>query len=120
MKKFIQLFLLVVIMVACDYAYDYSYKVTNDCDKPIMVKVKTFRIDSTFEINQKKTKVLFIKDHGVESANGPHFRDVNKDLESFRVSKGDSIFSKRYFLKNEAWIFSDGEYSTTITENEFE
>ena len=108
-----------LIMSGCEYAYDYSYTVTNKSDGQIKVYVKTFRIDSTFSIPKDSTKLLFIKDHGIEGSKGPYFRNVTDDLESFVVTKGDTLKSMRDYLKNDAWTFKNGDYSTTVTNDEF-
>lgn len=110
---------LLLIMSGCDYAYDYSYTVTNKSDGQIKVYVKTLRIDSTFLILKDSTKVLFIDDHGIEGSKGPYFDDVTVDLDDFKVTKNDTLISTRDYLKNDAWTFKDGDYSTTVTNDEF-
>jgi hypothetical protein len=106
-------------MSGCEYAYDYSYTVTNKSDGQITVYVKTFRVDSTFSIPMDSTKILFIKDHGIEGSKGPYFRNVTEDLESFTVTKSDTLKSTRDYLDNEAWSFEKEDYSTTVTNDEF-
>ncbi len=111
---------LLLIASGCEYAYDYSYTVTNKSDGRIDVYVKTFRIDSTFQIQKDSTKTLFIDDHGIEGSKGPYFADVTFDLDGFIVFKNDTLKSTRNYLKNETWIFKEGDYSTTVTNDEFE
>jgi len=108
-----------LIMSGCEYAYDYSYTVTNKSDGQIKVYVKTFRIDSTFLIPKDSTKKLFIVDHGIEGSKGPYFDNVIVDLDSFMVNKNDTLKSTRDYLKNDAWTFNKGNYSTTVTNEEF-
>lgn len=110
---------LLLIMSGCEYVYDYSYTVANKSDGQIKVYVKTFRIDSTFTILKDSTKALFIDDHGIEGSGGPYFDDVTGDLDDFKVTKNETLISKRDYLKNDAWIFQDGDYSTTVTNDEF-
>jgi hypothetical protein len=110
---------LLLIMSGCEYAYDYSYTVTNKSDGQIKVYVKTFRIDSTFSIAKDSTKKLFIDDHGIEGSKGPYFDNVTVDLDNFKVTKNDTIMSTRDYLKNDAWTFKNGDYSTTVTNDEF-
>jgi hypothetical protein len=106
-------------MSGCDYAYDYSYTVTNKSDSQINVYVKTISIDSTFSIAKDSTKKLFIGHHGAEGSKGPYFDNVTVDLDSFKVTKNDTIMSTRDYLKNDAWTFTNGDYSTTVTNDEF-
>lgn len=110
---------LLLIITGCDYVYDYSYTVTNKSDTQIKVYVKTFRIDSTFLILKDSTKVLLIDDHGIEGSKGPYFDDVTVDLDDFKVIKNDTLISTRNYLKNDAWTYKDGDYSTTVKDDEF-
>jgi hypothetical protein len=119
MKTLLTILGLIVIMTSCEYAYDYSYTVTNKTDSKIKVYVKTFRIDSIFTISKDSTKILFIGDHGIEGSKGPYFDNVTVDLDNFTVTKNDTITSTRDYMKNESWIFNNGDYSTTITNDEF-
>ena len=119
MKSISQFLYLLILLSGCEYSYDYSYTVTNKSDRQIHVFVKTFEIDSTFLIQKDSTKKLFITWHGVEGSKGPYSRNVNVDLDSFKVTKQDIIKSKRDYLKNDAWTFINGDYSTTVTNEEF-
>jgi hypothetical protein len=110
---------LLLIMSGCEYAYNYSYTVTNKSDGNIKVYVKTFRIDSTFSIPKDSTKELFINEHGIEGSKGPYFSNVTDDLKSFKVIKNDTLKSTRDYLKNDTWTFKKGDYSTTVTNDEF-
>ena len=119
MKPLFTLLGLIVIMTSCEYAYNYSYTVTNKTDAQIKVYAKTFRIDSTFNISKDSTKTLFVGDHGIEGSKGPYFENVTVDLDNFKVIKNDTIMSTRDYLKNDAWTFKNGDYSTTVTNDEF-
>jgi hypothetical protein len=119
MKPLIIIFGLFLIITSCEHSYDYSYTVINKTDKQIKVYVKTFRIDSTFIISNDSTKTLFVADHGIEGSKGPYFRDVNEDLDIFRVTINDTLSSTRNYLKNESWTFNKGVYSTNVTDAEF-
>jgi hypothetical protein len=119
MKTLFILLGLIVIMTSCEYAYDYSYTVYNKTDTQIKVYVKTLRIDSTFTILKDSTKTLFVDDHGIEGSKGPYFANVTIDLENFIVTKNDTLTSKKNYLKNESWTFNKGDYSTTVTNDEF-
>lgn len=110
---------LLLILSGCEYAYDYSYTVTNKSDGQIKVYVKTFRIDSTFIVLKDSTKILFVDNHGIEGSKGPYFDDVTVDLNDFKVTKNDTLISKRDYLKNDTWTFKEGDYSTTVTNDEF-
>ena len=119
MKSLFILLGLIVIITSCEYAYDYSYTVTNKSDAQIKVYVKTFRIDSTFNISKDSTKTLFVDDHGIEGPKGPYFDNVTEDLDNFTVTKNDTLASTKDYLKNESWTFKNGDYSTTVTNEEF-
>jgi len=106
------------LLTSCEYAYTYSYSVTNSCDTIVDVRIKTFRIDSVFKLTKDETKILYMTDHGIEGAKGPYPRDVNKDLNIFTVTKGQ-VRSNRDYLKNNNWAFEKGVYSTIITNTEF-
>jgi hypothetical protein len=109
----------ILFLTSCEYSYDYSYKITNETESQIKVYVKTFRIDSTFQISKDSTSILFVKDHGIEGSKGPYFDDVTVDLDSLTVTKDDAIRSTRNYLENDAWTFKEGVYSTTVTDDEF-
>ncbi|MEO7047921.1 MAG: hypothetical protein ABI091_21665 [Ferruginibacter sp.] len=117
-KITILILLSVGLLTSCEYAYTYSYSVTNSSDTTIDIKVKTLRVDSVFKVTKDETKILFMKEHGIEGAKGPYPRDVNKDLNIFTVTKGQAQ-SKRDYLKNINWTFEKGVYSTIITNDEF-
>ena len=119
MKTIIWTIGLLLLLTSCDYEWPYSYIVTNSTDTTIKVYVKTFDIDSIFIIKKDSIKTLFHLNHGIEGSKGPYFRDVNKDLNKFEIIKNDTIKSKRNYLKNDAWTFNDGRYSTTVTNDEF-
>ncbi len=106
------------LLTSCEYAYTYSYSVTNLSDSTINIKVKTFRVDSVFKVTKDETKILFMTEHGIEGPKGPYPRDVNKDLEIVIVTKGQ-LQSNRDYLKNNNWSFEKGVYSTIITNAEF-
>jgi hypothetical protein len=123
MKKTLYLFILIFLLYSCDGIYDYTYIVSNETNFTIQIDVKTKTweiIDSTFFVEKNRTDTLFIVDHGVEGGNGPHFNHLFEDIDSFIVSIGDTIFSKRNFIEDDEWTYSDGVYSTLITEEEFE
>jgi hypothetical protein len=119
MKPLFTLIGLIVIMTSCEYAYDYSYSVTNKTDTQIKVYAKTFLIDSAFNISKDSTKTLFIGDHGIEGSKGPYFENVTVDLDNFTVTKNDTLTSSKDYLKNESWTFKKGDYSTIVTNEEF-
>lgn len=120
MKKLIAILGMIVAMSGCEYSYDYSYTVTNKTDAQIKVYIKTFRIDTTFLILKDSTKTLFVDDHGIEGSKGPYYDNVTVDLNKFTVTKNDTIISTRNYLKNESWAFGNGDYSTIVTDVEFE
>jgi len=119
MKNVIMIIGLLLGITSCEHAYDYSYLVTNKSDVEIDVYVKTFRIDSVFIIPKDSTQLLLITDHGIEGSKGPYDRRVTGDLDKFEVTKNDTLKSKRDYLKNDAWTFKKGKYSTIVTDDEF-
>jgi hypothetical protein len=114
------LILSVLSLTSCDYAYDYTYEVTNDTDSEVKIKVQTFRIDSTYSISANETQILFVTDHGLEGSKGPYFEDVAEELDEFIVTKNDTLISTKDYLDNSSWNYDDGLYHTTIENNEFE
>lgn len=114
-------FALALLMIAsgCEHTYEYSYTVTNQSDGQIKISVKTFGVDSTFSIPKDSTKLLFSRWHGLEGNKGPYFHDVKLDLVRFSVTRNDTIKSTRDYLNNDAWTFNKGNYSTTVTNDEF-
>ena len=116
-------FILIISMwflASCDYAYDYTYEVTNDTDSEIKIKVKTFRIDSTYSVSANETQILFVDDHGLEGSKGPYFEDVAEELDKFIVTKNDTLISTKDYLDNSSWDYNDGLYHATVDDNEFE
>jgi hypothetical protein len=124
MKNIIAIFGLFLCLTSCEYAYDYSYKLTNMADTKLDVHVKTFQIDTVFSISKDSTKVLFVKEHGIEGPHGPYFKDVKFDLKEFTVIRNGTQKSTTDYLRNDAWTFSkepyhQGLYSTIITTDDF-
>lgn len=118
-KNTIAILILSLALASCEYSYDYSYQVTNKSGQGIKVHVKTLSKDSTFIVSKDSTKLLFIADHGIEGSVGPYFQDVNMDLNVFEVAMNDTSKSDRDYLKNEAWHYEKGKYSTEVTNGEF-
>lgn len=114
------LILSVWFLASCDYAYDYTYKVTNDTDSEVKIKVQTFRIDSTYSISANESQILFVTDHGLEGSKGPYFEDVAEELDEFIVIKNDTIISTKDYLDNSSWNYDDGLYHAMIEDKEFE
>jgi len=110
----------VLSLTSCDYAYDYTYKVTNDTDSEVKIKVQTFQIDSTYSISANVTQILFVTDHGLEGSKGPYFEDVAEEINEFVVTKNDTLVSTKDYLENSSWDYDDGLYHTTIEDIEFE
>jgi hypothetical protein len=111
-------------MTSCEYSYNYSYKVTNTSGTSINVRVKTFRVDSTFIIVNDSTKVLFTTTHGIEGPHGPYYKDVKFDLDSLIVKNQNDKISTKDYLLNETWTFTEdtyheGLYSAFVTSDEF-
>jgi hypothetical protein len=120
-KNIIGLVLIAVTAFAtsCEYTYPYSYSITNSCDTTIVIHIKTYRIDSIYYLTTNTKRKLYITTHRVEGARGPYSGgSVNNDLSLFIVAK-KGVSSKRDFLKNENWSYSNGNYYTTITNAEF-
>ena len=40
-------------------------------------------------------------------------------IHDFKVIKNDTLISTRNYLKNDAWTYKDGDYSTTVKDDEF-
>jgi hypothetical protein len=112
-------FLAIFSLSSCEYVYDYTYQVKNETDSEISIEVKAHMIDSIYTIGVNETKILIITDHGVEGSKGPYFEDVSSDLQSFVVTKDDTIASSKNYLANSAWNFNEGLYSTIINKDEF-
>ncbi len=111
-------------LTACvDCGYNYSYEIINatNTDVQIFWTQKLNSPDSLI-LESGETKVLFNSYHGIEPCGDiPIFRDVDYDLESFKVVKMDStnLESNLNYLSNDSWEFIDGTYQATITETEF-
>ncbi len=111
-------------ITACkECAYDYSYEIRNETSSEVKVfwTQRLYSLDS-LTIGSGKTNELFTTGHGIEPCGDiPVFRDVDQDLESFKVVKMDSVNleSNSSYLSNDSWKFIDGTYRATITESEF-
>ncbi len=111
-------------LTACkECGYNYSYKVRNETNSEVKVfwTQRLYSLDS-LTIEPGETKELFTTGHGIEPCGDiPAFRDVDQDLESFKVVKLDSINleSNSNYLSNDSWEFIAGIYRATITESEF-
>lgn len=112
--------LIFLSLISCvDYSYNYTYKVTNLSGSGIKIDLKTTEgIDSTYSIDNNEIRILFITNHGLEGPDGPHFTDVSTDLEELIITKNE-IVSKKNYLDNLSWEFSDGTYHSIVTNEEF-
>lgn len=112
--------LLLLLFTSCDYYYDYNFKVKNATDTSLVVKLETFRLDTTYIIVSGNTETIFVDNHGPEGRGVPFFHDVSDFITSMNVSK-DITDSKRDYRSNGAWQFTkdNGTYFTTITNEEF-
>jgi len=125
MKKIIN-YLVIVFFASCDPVYDYTYEVTNFTYSEIEVIMKTsFRVSleskvEIIKINWDETKVVLVTSHGVEPSEGPYFKDVTWDLDSFVVMKNNIVLSNKDYLDNSSWTYNNGFYRTTVTNAEFE
>lgn len=119
--RFLYLLFPIVILISftsCEYSYPYRYVLTNNTDSLIYVHVKTYKIDSLYQMKSGEKKIIYETDHGIEGSRGPYFQDVNKDIMLFSVTKG-SLISHRDYLNNNSWYFEKGEYSSTVLNSEF-
>lgn len=105
-------------LASCEYSYPYRYTLTNSTDTSISVHIKSYRLDSIYQVYRGEKIIIYETDHGIEGSKGPYFQDVTKDLTQFTVKKGVKISSRNY-LQNSSWFFEKGEYSCNITNAEF-
>ena len=111
-------------LTACkDCGYNYSYEIQNATNSNVQIFwTQMLNSPDSLTIESGETKVLFNSYHGIEPCRDiPIFRDVDYDLESFKVIKMDStnLESNLNYLSNDSWEFIDGTYLATITETEF-
>lgn len=111
-------------LTACvDCGYNYSYEITNATNTYVQIFwTQKLNLPDSLILESGETKVLFNSYHGIEPCRDiPIFRDVDYDLESFKVVKMDStnLESSLNYLSNDSWEFIDGTNYATITETEF-
>jgi hypothetical protein len=125
MKKLIGLFVL-FYFTSCDPVYEYTYEVTNSANAEISIYLKRNHYSTledkveVFFIGRNETKIVLTSTHGVEPPDGPFFDDVTHDLDSFEVVKNTTEISNRDYLDNSSWSYENGQYSTTVTNDEFD
>ena len=112
------------LLTACiDCGYNYSYEILNTTNSELQIFwTQMFSSPDSLTLEPGETKVLFTSWHGIEPCrNIPIFRDIDYDLESFKVVKMDSanLESNLNYLSNDSWEFIDGTYQATINETEF-
>ena len=110
---------LLTSFTSCEYYYNYSYTLTNQTDGEIEATVKSTIVDSIYYLKANEKIVLFVTEHGYEGSKGPYFSDVIMDLDVFIVKKEDTLNSSKVYLNNDSWIFYKGNYSATVTNEEF-
>jgi len=115
---------IMTLFTACkDCGYDYSYEILNATNSDVQIFwTQKFNSQDSLTLKSGETKVLFTSFHGIEPCRDiPIFRDVDYDLESFKVVKMDStnLESNLNYLSNDSWEFIDGTYQATINETEF-
>lgn len=113
-------FICLFAFFSCDHTYKYTYEVTNESDSEVRIDLESSRFDSSYLVSTNETIILFVTEHGVEASNGPYFKDVAYDLDEFIVTKDRTLISKKDYLDNSSWIYSDGWYRATVTNEEFE
>lgn len=122
-RKLVLLTFIALFLSSCEYAYNYTYTVKNSADTTIEIHMKTYRVDSVYNLAKGEERTLYKTEHGVEPWSGPYFDDVDHDLHFFSVKKR-SVQSSRDYLKNSSWSFEkegriEGKYKTTVTSAEF-
>ena len=115
---------IMTLLTACiDCGYNYSYEILNATNSEVQIFwTQMFSSPDSLTLDSGETKVLFTSWHGIEPCRDiPIFRDVDYDLESFKVVKMDSanLESNLNYLSNDSWQFIDGTYQATINETEF-
>ena len=111
-------------LTACkDCGYNYSYEIQNATNSEMQIFwTQMLNSPDSLTLESGETKVLFTSWHGIEPCRDiPIFRDIDYDLESFKVVKMDSanLESNLNYLANDSWEFIDGTYQATINETEF-
>jgi hypothetical protein len=118
-KKIFFIFL-VLLFNSCEYAYVYTYEITNETDSNIIVEIETIDNDHSRQIiEQKETKIILTTEHGIEKSTGPYFRDVSKDFKKCIISKNDTLSAKNY-MDNSSWNYVKGQYKAIIRNDEFQ
>ncbi|MDG1332191.1 MAG: hypothetical protein P8P74_07665 [Crocinitomicaceae bacterium] len=123
----IYILLLIIIttwLSACkDCGYNYTYEIQNGTNSNVKIFwTQMFYSPDSLTLEPGETKEFFTIGHGIEPCHEiAIFRDVDYDLESFKVVKMDSVNveSNSNYLSNDSWEFIDGSYQATITESEF-
>ena len=115
---------IMTLLTACiDCGYNYSYEILNTSNSEVNIFwTQIFNSPDSLTLKSGETKVLFTSWHGIEPCRDiPIFRDVEYDLESFKIVKMDSanLESNLNYLSNDSWEFIDGTYQATINETEF-
>ena len=115
---------IMTLLTACiDCGYNYSYEILNATNSEVNIFwTQIFNSPDSLTLKSGETKVLFTSWHGIEPCSDiPIFRDVEYDLESFKIVKMDSanLESNLNYLSNDSWEFIDGTYQATINETEF-
>ena len=115
---------IMTLLTACiDCGYNYSYEILNATNSDVQIFwTQMFNSPDSLTLESGETKVLFTSWHGIEPCRDiPIFRDVEYDLESFKIVKMDSanLESNLNYLSNDSWEFIDGTYQATINETEF-
>ena len=115
---------IMTLLTACiDCGYNYSYEILNATNSELQIFwTQMFSSPDSLTLESGENKVLFTSWHGIEPCRDiPIFRDVDYDLDSFKVVKMDSanLESNLNYLSNDSWEFIDGTYQATINETEF-
>lgn len=120
--------LLCLALSACDSAYVYEYHMTNNADSAIQVHMYSHTLpdkgkyDTLVTIAQAQTATLIKTVHYTEGLRGPYFREVNRDIDSCIVMRGQ-VLSKRNYKNDSTWRFGKagktGIYNTSVTTGEF-
>jgi hypothetical protein len=125
--KFYLLFILLLVLVSCDYVSSLSYKVRNNTDAP--VKVIATHTDTrvptdTILIDPNEQKVI-----GVKGGMGrvSKYREEYENLGHFskiEISQYESNISASDFLKKERWVYNESDkyiadYTLTVLPGDF-
>ncbi len=127
-KKIINItfFLITLLLYACEYEAQISYKVINESSYKLKVIFNNNGKDQTVNIDTSESKIIVVHEQGLSSVD--NYQETGDLLSGFNrmdIYKNDTINSQTDYKKTENWTWHKydshtAEYAAIVNDFDFE